>query len=170
MIRSALHTFADRSMTQEKCAAVCIEKEAAYSAIRDNTCYCGATLQTGPGFFAPPEMCARPCGGNSSQVCGDYYAMSVTNLKPIPKPVDEVLYRGCVSDGTTRVLNSTWTFSRTGMTPDFCADIARKAGKKVFGVEFGTDCFVGDALSKATASSKCSMACSGKRMRASSCS
>lgn len=162
MIKGAVHTFTDKSMTREKCSSTCSEKNATYSAVRDTSCYCGTTLKTGPGFFAPSDMCTRRCGGDSSQICGDYFSMSVTNSKPLPKPIDTVEYRGCVSDGTPRVLNSTWTFSRTQMTPEFCADVARKAGKKVFAVEYGTDCFVGDTLLSPKASSKCSTPCSGE--------
>lgn len=162
LVKGAFHTFTNRLMTRELCSSTCTEKGAAYSAIRDTSCYCGATLNPGPGYYAPSDTCTRRCGGNSSEICGDYFSLSIQNLKTVPKPIDTVVYRGCIADGTPRVLNSTWTFSRTGLTVDFCADIARKAGKKLFGLEYGTDCYVGDSLLSATASSKCTMPASGK--------
>jgi hypothetical protein len=162
IIKGATYTLIDKAMTREKCSSTCSAKNATYSAIRDNTCYCGVNLKTGSGYYAPAETCTRPCAGNSSQICGDYFSLSVFNLKPLPKPMDTVEYRGCVTDGAPRILGSTWVHSYTTMTPEYCADVARKAGKKVFGLESGIECFIGDALLSANASTKCSTPCSGE--------
>lgn len=64
-----------------------------------------------------------------------------------------------------RVLNATSTYSPTDMTPAFCAKIARDAGKKMFALEFGGDCYVGDSLSADVASTSCTTPCTGESSR-----
>lgn len=61
-----------------------------------------------------------------------------------------------------RVLNATSTYSPSDMTPALCAKIARDAGKKMFGLEFGGDCYVGDTLSADVASTSCTTPCTGE--------
>lgn len=48
------------------------------------------------------------------------------------------------------------------MTPDFCYNIAKQAGKKLFGIEDGIECFVGDALVTNKTVTGCNTPCSGK--------
>lgn len=162
LVKGAFHTFTSKSMTRGLCSSTCADKGAAYSATRDTSCYCGAALNPGPGYFAPSDICTRRCGGNSSEICGDFYSLSVQNLKPVPMPVDTVVDRGCIAEGTPRVLNSTGMYSARGMTVSLCADTARQAGKRLFGLQNGDQCYVGDSLLSANASDKCTMPASGK--------
>lgn len=180
LIKGASHSFTSGSMTRDLCSQTCVGKGASYSAVRDTTCYCGNTLSPGPGYYVPADMCTRKCGGNSNEICGDYYLLSVGNLanyRPsggaptptssatptsVPSPTSTPVYRGCVADGVPRVLNSSWTYSANAMTPAFCADIARQAGKKLFAIQYGTECFVGDSLLSANPSSQCTVPCSGE--------
>lgn len=48
------------------------------------------------------------------------------------------------------------------MTPDFCYNIAKRSGKKLFGVESGTECFIGDVLVSNKTMTGCTTPCSGK--------
>lgn len=168
-------------MTRDLCSSTCVSKGAAYSAVRDTTCYCGTNFKTGPGFYVPNDMCTRKCGG-SNEICGDYYLLSVGNLAnykpagasnsptsssatptPTTAPVDPAVAtyvsRGCIADAMPRVLNATSTYSATGMNPSVCADIARKAGRKLFGIEYGGECYVGDQLLSYNEATDCSTPC-----------
>ena len=80
LVKGATYSFTSSSMTRDVCSQACLQKSAAYSAVRDTSCYCGPNLTTGPGFYVPNDMCTRKCGGNSSEICGDYYLMSIGNL------------------------------------------------------------------------------------------
>lgn len=145
-------------------------------------------MTPGPGFYVPADMCTRKCGG-SNEICGDYYLMSIGNLanykssgttpsqtapatstSAVPTPTSTPVYRGCVGDGVPRVLNSSWTYSASEMSPAFCANIARQAGRKLFAIENGGECFVGDSLSSANPSTKCNTPCTGKSGKRSDCS
>lgn len=48
------------------------------------------------------------------------------------------------------------------MAPEFCYNIAKKAGKKLFGIEGGIECFVGDSLITNKTVTGCDTPCSGK--------
>jgi hypothetical protein len=48
------------------------------------------------------------------------------------------------------------------MTPDFCYNIAKQAGKKLFGIQGGIECFVGDSLITNKTATGCNTPCSGK--------
>ncbi|KAJ9098763.1 hypothetical protein QFC21_004411 [Naganishia friedmannii] len=179
LVKGASYSFTSSSMTRDLCSSTCVSKGAAYSAVRDTSCYCGTNFKTGPGFYVPSDMCTRKCGG-SNEICGDYYLLSVGNLAnykpggasasptsatptPTTAPVDPAVAtyvsRGCIADGMPRVLNATWTYSANGMNPAMCADIARKAGRKLFGIEYGGECYVGDQLLSYTQATDCSTPC-----------
>lgn len=160
-VQNASYTFTSKSMTRSLCSSTCSEKGASYAATRDTSCYCNTALNLGTGYFAPSDNCARPCGGNSSEICGDLYALSIQNLKPVAMPVDTVVYRGCIADGSPRVLNATGTYSARGMTVELCANTARQAGKRLFGLENGNECYIGNSLLSANISEKCTMPASG---------
>lgn len=162
LVQNASYTFTSKSMTRSLCSSTCSEKGASFAATRDTSCYCNTALNPGPGYFAPSDMCTRPCGGNSSEICGDLYAVNIQNLRPVAMPVDSVVYRGCIADGTPRVLNATGTYSARGMTVDLCAATARQAGKRLFGLENGNECYVGDSLLSVKPSEKCTVPASGK--------
>jgi hypothetical protein len=179
LVKGASYSFTSTSMTRDLCSSTCVSKGAAYSAVRDTTCYCGTNFKTGPGFYVPNDMCTRKCGG-SNEICGDYYLLSVGNLAnykpggasassssatptptstPVNPAVATYVSRGCIADGIPRVLNATSTYSPTGMNPSVCADIARKAGRKLFGIEYGGECYVGDQLLSYTQATDCSTPC-----------
>ncbi|KAJ9091081.1 hypothetical protein QFC19_009255 [Naganishia cerealis] len=178
LVKGATYSFTSNSMTRDLCSQTCVSKGAAYSAVRDTSCYCGTNFKTGPGFYVPNDMCTRKCGGNANQICGDYYLLSVGNLAnykggtgnsptstsasatpTAADPVATYVSRGCFADGSPRVLNTTSTYSFNGMSPSACADIARKAGRKLFGIEYGGECYVGDTLLSNTPATDCSTPC-----------
>jgi hypothetical protein len=179
LVKGATYTFVSKTMTRDLCSQTCVDKGAKYSAVRDTSCYCSASLNPGPGYYVPSDMCTRKCGG-SNDICGDYYAVSIFNLanykssgatpttstpatsSAAPTPTSTPVLRGCVGDGVPRVLNSSWTYSASEMSPAFCANIARQAGRKLFAIENGGECFVGDSLSSANPSTQCNVACTGK--------
>ncbi|KAJ9119238.1 hypothetical protein QFC22_003730 [Naganishia vaughanmartiniae] len=75
-------------------------------------------------------------------------------------PFATYVYRGCIADGSARVMNSTWTFS-SQMTIEQCAKIGKAAGRKLFGLQNGGACFVSDTLTKNLTATGCDNPCGG---------
>lgn len=152
-------------------------------------CYCGNTITNSANtgnLIGGFDRCTWLCSGTiarengTQEVCGGYAAISIyNNTDPLfgktssqPYPGD---YLGCATDGTpTRALQGAST-SGSGMTVDLCAAFAQKgnngAGYKYFGVEYSSECYVGNTLMPSSRiltgtsdppSSSCNMKCSGK--------
>lgn len=153
-----------------------------------NECYCGNTIANSANtehLIGGFDRCTWLCIGTvarengTQEVCGGYAAISIYNntdpsfggtLQPYPSN-----YFGCASDASsTRALQGAST-SGSGMTVDVCAAFAQKgnsgAGYKYFGVEYGSECYVGNTLMPSVTiltetsnppSSSCNMECSGK--------
>ena len=70
-------------MTIEMCLSTCREKGFRYSGLQWRIeCYCGNEPLN--GFeFAWLNKCSHRCGGNSNQVCGGSYVMSVYSTPQI---------------------------------------------------------------------------------------
>jgi hypothetical protein len=68
------------TLTLESCAAAC-RKVGPYlelSGVEDGTqCFCGTKID--PSLVKPTGDCSRPCGGNTSQSCGGFNRLYVTN-------------------------------------------------------------------------------------------
>jgi hypothetical protein len=106
-----------------------------------------------------------PTSSSTSQVplVSSTISSSASIPTATPSKSTPYVYLGCIADsGTARVLNSTWTFSRTQMTHEFCYNIAKQNGKKYFGIESGYECFVGDALLSNKTITGCDIPCTGK--------
>lgn len=151
-------------------------------------CYCGNTIanfaNTG-NLIAGFDRCTWLCSGTiarengTQEICGGYAAISIYNntnpsfyTPPQPYPSN---YLGCATDSSpSRALQGAST-SGPDMTVDACAAFAQKgnsgAGYKYFGVEFGSECYVGNTLMPSSSiltgasdppGSSCNMKCSGK--------
>ncbi|KAF8185699.1 WSC domain-containing protein [Pholiota molesta] len=136
-------------------------------------CFCDFNIQ-GTATKLANSSCDFPCGGDANLTCGGAGAISVyqnhnANVGPMPanKPsVGSFSFVGCVTDA---VGNNTRTLSLrlpilSNVTIETCTAGCQASGFTVAGLEFGNECWCGNAFLAANISapaSECSMACSG---------
>ncbi|KAI3391378.1 hypothetical protein diail_7464, partial [Diaporthe ilicicola] len=153
-----------------------------------NECYCGNVIANSANtghLIDGYDQCTWLCSGTvaredgTQEVCGGYASISVyNNTDPsFGKTTTSSYpsnYLGCASEASSsRALQGSST-SGPGMTVDACAAFVQKgnsgAGYKYFGLEYGSECYVGNTLmpsskiltdSSDPPSRSCNMKCSG---------
>ena len=125
----------------------------------------------------PSTGCDTPCSsGAGSGQCGGSWRLNLYEFSSTPttNPASHIIsrssppasseytYQGCIADTTSRAMNQTWTTSST-MTTVKCADIAKAAGKRYFGLQNGNQCFISDTLAFLRTSTGCTKECAGDR-------
>lgn len=168
LIKSATYSFTSSSMTRDVCSQACIQKGSAYSAVRDTSCYCGPSLTTGPGFYVPGDMCTRPCGGNSTEICGDYYMLSVGNLanyqgKIVNNSPANLGYQGCFQEGNGKLALQGYSTSSSSMTVPMCKSYCNQLGYTMAGLRNGNQCYCDSVFNggQLLPDSQCSTPCAG---------
>jgi len=154
----------DPAMTLEKCASFC-SLYSYFGVEVGSQCYCGTILED-IATQVPQAECSIRCGGEYGAVCGDVDRLNVfvsSDCKEDPANVDSVAgftYKSChVDNAAGRVLTAKENRSDT-MTVETCAAFCQ--GFQYFGVEYGRECYCGDALTGATApEAECSQVCMG---------
>ncbi|KAK4231908.1 WSC domain-containing protein [Podospora fimiseda] len=148
------------SLTIEKCKAACKSQGHTLAGVEfASECYCGSVTPSNSIKLADTE-CNMPCAGDSSQQCGNAWKVSVYQTG------SEWKSEGCYVDLVTpRILSVDRTSSVSGlMTVSKCLDSCKAGNYGFGGVEFGTQCFCGNAIGvggKAGEESQCDMACAG---------
>lgn len=148
LVKASSFNFPSGAMTRDVCAQACVQKGAKWSAVRDTTCYCGSDWTTGQGYFGPDDFCNRPCGGNSSETCGAYYAMSLFNLTHYTRDVGSSSsspigagYQGCFGEGNGKLALQGYTFSNNALTPEMCKSYCNQLGFTLAGARNGNQCY-----------------------------
>lgn len=168
LVKSATYSFVSSAMTRDVCSQACILKSSAYSAVRDTSCYCGPSLTTGPGFYVPGDMCTRKCGGNSTEICGDYYMLSVGNLanyqgKIVDNSPSNMGYRGCYQEGNGKLALQGYSTSSNSMTVPMCKSYCNQLGYTMAGLRNGNQCYCDSVFNggQLLPDSQCSTPCAG---------
>lgn len=163
-------------MTLELCASFC-SGSLYFGTEYGRECYCGNTFASG-SVPAPPSDCYFTCPGDGNEFCGAGNRLSVymlnTTAQPLPpspaiKPViGKYKYNGCITDSGPRALIGK-SSTDDKMTLEMCAGSC--AGFKYFGVEYGRECYCGDAFNAAAGSvaapggdGDCSFLCPGDQL------
>ncbi|KAI8616365.1 WSC domain-containing protein [Chytriomyces sp. MP71] len=139
------------SVTASQCLADCMNAKYTYAGLENgNECYCSNSL---PSTFA--SNCNAQCFGNSQQICGGSWALSVY-ANGVPTPPASL---GCYQDNANRVMKSLYTqdFKLTAVQ---CLNDCSKAGYSIAGLEFGQECYCSNSL-PSTTSTNCNMGCTG---------
>ncbi|KAL2260095.1 hypothetical protein VTK26DRAFT_6016 [Humicola hyalothermophila] len=135
-------------------------------------CYCGNALAAG-AFPTFPTDCFMACGGDPLETCGGPNRLSLWGTSEeapefTAQPHDEVaeyVALGCWTEvAGARALPDAAAFSATAMTVAGCGDFCLNSGFEVFGLEYTSECWCGDALnpnSTNVADTECAMPCSG---------
>ncbi|ETN45874.1 uncharacterized protein HMPREF1541_00055 [Cyphellophora europaea CBS 101466] len=175
-------SFSDTtSMTNELCGQYCHRKGfSVYGTEYARECYCGdshSALQVSEG------NCSMICKGDTTQFCGAGNRLSLwtittfasassqtsTNTPAATAPTMPTVsggsYVGCVSETSPRALNADSNTVNT-QTLELCAQRAAAKNYWLFGLEYGSECYLADTINRASSSlepSKCNMPCSGNK-------
>ncbi|KUJ19894.1 WSC-domain-containing protein [Mollisia scopiformis] len=183
-------TSAGSTISLDTCATFC-SAYSFFGVEYADECYCSNTLATSSVLHADTD-CSMNCAANQSEFCGAgsrlslYYKNGTTIAAPSSTtstnialtgtatgssttnspvassiPNSSFMTLGCYTDNTvtSRALVGAATASAS-MTLEFCA--AYCANYKYFGVEYGDECYCGNALATTTSPAtdgRCSMSC-----------
>ncbi|KAG9055491.1 hypothetical protein FS842_002072 [Serendipita sp. 407] len=108
------------------------------------------------------------CSGDSTTLCGgpnrlNLYKYTGTNLPAAPTVLasyNNWYSKGCYTDSVVNRALTVQSF-KDSMTVEMCIDACANAGHIVAGLEFGTECYCGDALPTTPATDNCIMPCGG---------
>lgn len=126
-------------LTPDKCQAACAAQGFRLAGLEFGTqCFCGAALQNGAAP-AGPGSCNLACAGDATQVCGGANALSLYEVTPSWQSL------GCYADkDTARTLGS--SVGVAGNTVGKCQAACAAAAFTYAGMEFGSQCFCGNAI------------------------
>ncbi|KAJ8112547.1 hypothetical protein OPT61_g5108 [Boeremia exigua] len=156
------------NMTQESCVTFCNDNDYAYAGIEyGGECYCGLLIGAGSEVKDDIE-CNFKCPGAAGEVCGSNNRLSIfyaqllddTRTNPGPNLTSRI---GCLTDSVYNRVLPVWQASEDSMTVAKCASSCKIAGYSIAGLEFGRECFCGDALdvSATVTDEGCDMRCAG---------
>ncbi|KKA28638.1 hypothetical protein TD95_001872 [Thielaviopsis punctulata] len=170
-------SYTNSSMTNEQCTTYCQDLDMPYAGTEYYTeCYCGSRLATG-SELAADSSCSTPCSGNSTQACGGPNRLTMWNNPTMSTPQQPLNVTvaasgitwyslGCKTEATgMRALSAAAFSTTTSMTLEACA--AYCANYKLFGTEYGAECYCGNALNPGSVDANaddCSMQCSGNKL------
>jgi hypothetical protein len=159
------YNFNSNTMTNDVCAKACLARNSTwFGTYYGNTCYCGKTYDLGTGSFIPRDQCTRKCFGNSSEVCGDLYKLSVFNLTNAQIELDTYnhpagfagkstgvfcLYTdsaGCYAEGNGVMALAGNAWSLNTMTVSQCLNGCSELGYKFAGLKSGNQCNCGSTF------------------------
>ncbi|KAJ6511476.1 WSC domain-containing protein, partial [Mycena vitilis] len=146
-------SWIDSGMTVERCVNFCDNNGFAYAGLEyANECYCDnrISLANGGGVNANSDSeCSMPCAGNSAEVCGAGYRITLFTkgnatvaVTPLPAGWSQSM---CAVDNPSRVLIG-YQSTETALTPASCINKCVGLGFSLSGVENGNECYCGNIL------------------------
>ncbi|KAI4189761.1 MAG: hypothetical protein L6R41_001244 [Letrouitia leprolyta] len=140
-------------------------------------CFCDNALINGGKKAAAETECNTACAGNSAEQCGGGNRMSIYSngalvVRAVPTAQKTGLpgswqYQACITEGNgKRVWKYQLIYQNTNSATT-CLTQCQKFGYQAAGLEYGSECWCGDAVDIAAAGSTvapegdCSVACSG---------
>lgn len=134
-------------------------------------CYCGNYVSS---TTAPATSgCDMACHGDAAENCGGSDRLNLYGFKgatavvaPVPESkekVDGFTYKGCYVDSRDARVLSGAELATDDLTLEKCAAFCDDAGFKVFGTEYGRECWCGAALGATTevGDEQCDQPCGG---------
>nr|XP_019051361.1 hypothetical protein I302_01810 [Kwoniella bestiolae CBS 10118]OCF30291.1 hypothetical protein I302_01810 [Kwoniella bestiolae CBS 10118] len=159
--------------TIENCVAKCNSQGYVFAGVEyGKECWCSNTANLNP---APATDCSMTCAGDVWSTCGGSYRINVFRSADAPSNGQATFLPdnlvpdgwsnvGCVvDDQSNRALNG-GAFTSTNNTIQNCVKTCSSRGYVYAGVEYGQECWCGDANSRlVSASSGCDVACTGDK-------
>ncbi|KAJ7227573.1 hypothetical protein C8J57DRAFT_1093042, partial [Mycena rebaudengoi] len=157
------------------CTQKCFSLGFTYAGVEyGDECYCGTGLVSDV-LAANISDCDKPCAGDPTIPCGAGWRMQVYNTTLTPpakiapsgwKPYGTT---GCSQDSASRVFANSVSAGDTLAsinTPAACMAYCAKLSYSMSGVDYGSECYCGNAWKNGTpppdiSSSSCNMRCSG---------
>ncbi|KAJ7721547.1 glycoside hydrolase superfamily [Mycena maculata] len=164
--RALSYSYTSSSLTQDSCLATCDSQGYIYAAPEySSQCYCGNTLANGLGVSTASTDCNMACAGNSSQICGGNYRMSLFQKTLTTVATSGwTLTQACAVDTSSRVLQG-YSVTTSSLTPALCQSTCASQGFTIAGVEYGSQCYCGNSLVGGTptsaSTSDCNTPCAG---------
>ncbi|KAL8894926.1 MAG: hypothetical protein Q9207_008363 [Kuettlingeria erythrocarpa] len=141
-------TYYDDAMTTAKCASACAGFDL-FGLEYYRECYCGNKLQTG-SVAAPSAECKYPCTGDKDEICGGdnrlnlyTFGTGITVTPPVSTPKGYT-FDGCFTEAARGRALTGSVYYDDSMTVEKCSAVCK--GFNLFGLEFGRECFCGNAL------------------------
>lgn len=161
-------TYNSDSTSPSLCRRSCRARGFAYAGLGNgNTCYCSSTSPSSTDVV-PSAVCNFACNGDMKSTCGgeNLQSLSIYDTTgsgaqtPIGYPAN---YVGCSYDGNPRTLGG-YSVNSNSLTSRGCRDICVSQGFKVYGTQYGSQCFCGDGLGPRglIPDSSCNIGCSGE--------
>src|SRR5256714_5767278 len=122
------------TMTTSLCQSFCLSSAYPLAGLEySSQCFCGSSLASNTSSTS----CSMACAGNSSQICGGPYALSLYSYTGYIAPlqtttiIGNYTYQGCWTDnvqGSGRSLKGYSFTNTTGMTEELCVGICQTKG------------------------------------------
>ncbi|CAG7847892.1 WSC domain-containing protein ARB_07867 {ECO:0000305} Flags: Precursor [Serendipita indica DSM 11827] len=166
-------------LTIEKCQDACKAANYVFAGVEYGAeCYCSNTILA-TATAAVPGACSMPCAGDAAEICGGGNAINIyqyggTSTPPPPGPSVLPSYsgwsaQGCYIDSVAdRSLPVPLAVpgGPAAMTVQLCLDAAYAAGYTYAGIEYASECWVGNTITVAQATDdRCNMLCNGNQMQ-----
>lgn len=158
-------------MDVSTCIDICDTSGFIFAGLEGGTmCHCGNLIKDG-GRPADISSCNVPCAGKKTEFCGGHTGQRVLIYERTPFVIPTAVPKvrrwqsiGCWSDDPqTRALHHDGGGS-DGMTVEDCVSTCSDAGLPLAGVEFGLQCFCGNAVlynHLQISDAECTTACGG---------
>ncbi|KAF7311441.1 Glycoside hydrolase [Mycena kentingensis (nom. inval.)] len=157
--RALSYSYTSSSMTEDACTATCDSKGYIYAGTEySNECWCGNTLNNGYGVAAASSDCNSRCAGNSTQVCGGGFRLSLYK-----KATGWSVSQACAVDTPAHLLKQ-YSTTLSNNTPGNCQAVCQSRGYGIAAVEYGNECYCGNSFTSQpanAAASDCNMKCAG---------
>ena len=161
-------------MTPAKCTSFCADQGFKYAGVEyGQECFCGSTFSNGAALDKASSSCNMPCSGSPTSICGGPNALSLfENPSITPAVITGYTAAGCIQEVAGRALTGLRVDNQQ-MTQETCIASCAAAGYKYAGVEYGVECYCGNALvngaSLSLTSGQCYMACPGSASASKKC-
>jgi len=154
-------------MTVPKCLAYCGGLGWQYAGVEyGSECYCGDALVNGASLDKT-ATCSSHCAGDASTYCGGGNALSLYQNPALAKSnivVNSYASQGCMQEVAGRALTGL-SLSQANMTVELCTTACAAGGFTYAGLEYGQECYCGNALvngaTVSSVSTQCLMPCAG---------
>ena len=167
-----------QTLTVESCVSSCVSQGFNVAGMEySSQCFCGNAITNNGTLAAQDSDCNMPCSGNSAENCGagnrmSIYSNSTLKIYAVPTTQKTDLpgsweYQGCISENTTTRVFMYQIILANNNSAENCLTQCSNFGYMSGGMEYGRECYCGDASDLAAHNSgpepeaDCNIPCTG---------